>query len=366
MSHLPRRACGQEGNPCRDTHSNRLYAPLSSGSVCHVSWARITTVTGECQSLRHPEEQQTATDSIDARSCPECRGSLIADAGGGETLCEDCGLVVDDDRIDRGPEWRAFDARERDEKSRVGAPTTKLLHDDGLTTTIGWQNQDAYGNVLADEKRARMKRLRTWQDRIRTDNPGERNLQYALGEINRMAGALGVPESVQEVGAVIYRRALDEDLLRGRSIEAIAAAALYAACRKEGLPRSLDEVTSVARVGLVEIGRAYRHLAGELELRIRPTDPNKYIPRFCSALGVSEEIERTATEIVDVTTDQALHTGKSPAGFAGAAIYAASILCNEKRTQKAVAEAADVTVVTIRNRYQEQIEAIDGPFLAPD
>jgi transcription initiation factor TFIIB len=290
---------------------------------------------------------------------------LIADADGGETLCEDCGLVVDDDRIDRGPEWRAFDARERDAKSRVGAPTTKLLHDDGLTTTIGWQNEDAYGNVLADEKRARMERLRTWQNRIRTDNPGERNLQYALGELNRMAGALGVPESVQEVGAVIYRRALDDDLLRGRSIEGTAAAVLYAACRKEDLPRSLDEITSVARVDLVEIGRAYRHLARELELRIRPTDPKMYIPRFCSALGVSEEIERLAGEIIEITTDNGLHTGKSPAGFAGAAIYAAGILCNEKRTQETVAEAANVTVVTIRNRYQEQMEAIDDASLAP-
>ena len=181
-----------------------------------------------------------------------------------------------------------------------------------------------------------------------------------------MAGALGVPKSVQEVGAVIYRRALDDDLIRGRSIEGVAAAALYAACRKEGLPRTLDEITNVARVETVEIGRAYRYLARELELQIRPTDPNRYVPRFCSALGVSEEIEQLAGEIVDATTDQGLHTGKSPAGFAGAAIYAAGILCNEKRTQGAVAEAADVTVVTIRNRYQEQMEAIDGVSLAPD
>lgn len=334
--------------------------------MCHDLVARILTVTGDRQTLRHPDETTTETDRAAVRSCPECRGSLIADADNGETLCEDCGLVVDGEQIDRGPEWRAFDASEKKQKSRVGAPTTKRLHDDGLTTTIGWQDQDAYGNVLAEEKRARMERLRTWQDRIRTDNPGERNLQYALGELNRMAGALGVPKSVQEVGAIIYRRALDEDLIRGRSIEGIAAAALYAACRKEALPRSLDEVTDVARVDLVEIGRAYRYLAGELELRIEPTDPNKYVPRFCSALGVTEEIERTASEIVDITTDQGLHTGKSPAGFAGAAIYAAGILCNDKRTQEAVAEAADVTIVTIRNRYQEQMEAIEGASLAPE
>jgi len=296
---------------------------------------------------------------VRAETCPECGGTVVPDEARAETNCRDCGLVVTDSEIDRGPEWRAFSKAERDEKTRVGAPTTETMHDRGLTTNIGWRDQDAYGNALAPEKRARMQRLRKWHQRVRTKEAGERNLQFALSEIERMAAAMGVPDSVCEVGAVIYRRSLDADLIRGRSIEGVAASALYTACRSEGLPRSLDEVTAVSRVGKVEIGRTYRYVVRELDLEMEPVDPKKYVPRFCSTLDLDEEIESKASEIIDVAAGDGRLSGKSPTGFAGAAIYAAGILCDEKRTQHEVAEAADVTEVTIRNRYQEQLEAMD-------
>ncbi|PSQ51005.1 transcription initiation factor IIB 3, partial [Halobacteriales archaeon SW_6_65_15] len=293
------------------------------------------------------------------RTCPECDSAkLVQSADETELTCEDCGLILERETIDRGPEWRAFDSKERNEKSRVGAPTTQTMHDKGLTTSIDWKDKDAYGNSLSSEKRTQMHRLRKWQKRLRTKDAGERNLQFALGEIDRMASALGVPRSVREVACVIYRRALNEDMIRGRSIEGTSTAALYAACRKEGIPRSLEEVAEVSRVERKEIGRTYRYLSQELGLEMQPVDPKQYVPRFCSEIGLSEEVEAKTNEIIEVTVEQGLLSGKSPTGYAAAAIYAASLLCNEKKTQREVAEAAQVTEVTIRNRYQEQIEAM--------
>ncbi|WP_425491751.1 transcription initiation factor IIB [Halohasta salina] len=276
----------------------------------------------------------------------------------GELMHEPTGLIIENDRIDRGPEWRAFTHSERQEKSRVGAPTTNTMHDKGLTTTIDWKNEDAYGRSLSSEKRSQMHRLRKWQERIRTKDAGERNLQFALSEVDRMASALGVPQSVREVASVIYRQALNEDLIRGRSIEGVSTAALYAACRKEGIPRSLEEIAEVSRVDRKEIGRTYRYISQELGLEMRPVDPKKYVPRFSSQLDLSEEVQAKAKEIIDTTAEEGLLSGKSPTGFAAAAIYAASLLCNEKKTQREVADVAQVTEVTIRNRYQEQIEAM--------
>ena len=311
------------------------------------------------QRERNTETEQPAQETEYEQVCPECEsGNLIKSADQGELTCEDCGLVLETDNIDRGPEWRAFNHSERQSKSRVGAPTTQTMHDKGLTTQIGWRNKDASGRSLSAEKRTQMNRLRKWQERVRTKDAGERNLQFALSETDRMASALGVPRSVREVASVIYRRALSEDLIRGRSIEAVAASALYAACRKEGIPRSLEEVTHVARVEQKEIGRTYRYIARELELGMRPVDPQKYVPRFCSALDLSEEVQSKANEVIETSAGEGLLSGKSPTGYAAAAIYAASLLCNEKKTQREVADVAQVTEVTIRNRYQEQIEAV--------
>ena len=321
--------------------------------------------TGESVHVRKREtaesEQEQSDKSDDERfQCPECDSTNVhEDTSHGELVCDDCGLVLEEENIDAGPEWRAFNHDERQNKSRVGAPTTKAMHDKGLTTTIDWKNRDAYGRMISPNKRSQMARLRKWQERIRTKDAGERNLQFALSEIDRMASGLGLPRSVRETASVIYRRALKDDLIRGRSIEGVATASLYAGCRQEGLPRSLEEIAHFSRVQRKEIGRTYRYVSQELGLELHPVDPKQYVPRFCSKLGVGERVQQKAVEIIDETAEKGLLSGKSPTGYAAAAIYASALLCNEKRTQKEVAEVAKVTEVTIRNRYQEQIMALD-------
>lgn len=305
------------------------------------------------------EEEKEVNDSARAKeevTCPECGGDLFED--GGEKVCGECGLVVEEDMIDPGPEWRAFDSQERESKSRVGSPTTVTMHDKGLTTSIDWRDKDAYGNSLSPEKRRRMRRMRKWQERIRTKDSSERNLQFALSEIDRMSSALGVPRDVREIASVLYRRALEKDLIRGRSIEGVASACLYAACRTKGIPRSLEEIETASRVKRKEIGRTYRYISQELGLEMEPVDPKQYVPRYCAELNLSEAVQIKAKEIIEKTKEAGLLSGKSPTGFAAAAIYAASLLCNEKRTQREVAEVANVTEVTIRNRYQEQIKVL--------
>ncbi|WP_458207156.1 transcription initiation factor IIB [Haladaptatus sp. NG-SE-30] len=306
------------------------------------------------------EETEVEEQRTGGQSCPECSGKLIADAGHGETICEDCGLVVEEDNVDRGPEWRAFDAKEKNEKSRVGAPTTNTMHDKGLSTNIDWRNKDAYGNSLGSRQREKMQRLRKWNERFRTRDSKERNLKQALGEIDRMASALGLPDNVREMASVIYRRALNEDLLPGRSIEGVSTSCVYAAARQAGVPRSLDEITDVSRVDKSEVARTYRYVVRELSLEVKPADPESYVPRFASGLDLSDESEHRARELLRNAKEQGVHSGKSPVGLAAAAVYAAALLTNEKTTQAEVSDVADISEVTIRNRYHELLEAEEG------
>ncbi|WP_232701602.1 transcription initiation factor IIB [Halobacterium wangiae] len=306
---------------------------------------------------RRTRAESEAQDAIEDVECPECGGDLVVDEERGETVCGECGLVVEEDSIDRGPEWRAFNATENDQKSRVGAPTTNMMHDKGLSTNIGWQNKDAYGNSLSGRQRRKMQRLRKWNERFRTRNSKERNLKQALGEIERMASALGLPDNVRQTASVIYRRALNEDLLPGRSIEGVATSALYAAARQANTPRSLDEVANVSRVERDEIARTYRYVVRELGLEVAPTDPASYVPRFCSELELPDEVERRARELLTAAEDAGITSGKSPVGLAAAAVYAASLLTNERITQSEVSDVANISEVTIRNRYHEILEA---------
>lgn len=295
----------------------------------------------------------------DVKKCPVCGSTkLIFDPERGEIVCTSCGYVVAQNIIDTGPEWRAFDASQREKRGRVGAPITYTIHDKGLSTMIDWKNKDIHGHELSATTRAQMYRLRKWQRRIRVSDAAERNLAFALSELDRMASQMGLPRNVKEMAAVLYRKAVMEHLIRGRSIEGVTAACLYAACRMAKVPRTLDEIEEVARVDKKEIGRSYRFIARELSLRLPPTSPIDYVNRFADQLGLSERTKSRAIKLLQEAIKKGLTSGRGPMGVAAAALYIASVLEGEKRTQREVAEVAHVTEVTVRNRYKELVERL--------
>ena len=292
--------------------------------------------------------------------CPSCSGiRLSRDYKRGERVCTECGLVVDEDVIDQGPEWRAFDSDQYEKKARTGAPMTYTLYDKGLSTMIGWKNRDSYGKSIPTRNRAQIFRLRKWQRRIRLADAIERNLAVALSTLDRMSSGMGLPRTVRETAAMIYRKAALQKLVRGRTVDGVAAAALYAACRQCHVPRTLDEISTAAHMSRKDIGRTYRYVARELDLKILPTIPQDYISRFCSALQLSSDVQTKTVEILQKATDKELASGRGPTGMAAAALYIATVLCGERRTQREIAEVAGVTEVTIRNRYKELSEKLD-------
>ena len=292
--------------------------------------------------------------------CPECGSThLSKDYSRAELICNDCGLVIDEELIDHGPEWRAFDSEQREKRARAGAPMTYTIHDKGLSTMIDWKNRDSYGKSIPTRNRAQLYRLRKWQRRVRISDATERNLAIALSALDRMASNLGLPRTIRETAAMIYRKAALKKLVRGRSIEGVTAAALYAACRQCHVPRTLDEISNLAHIYKKEIGRTYRFISRELGLKLLPTSPEDYISRFCSELKLSSDVQAKTLEILQEVSYRELISGRGPTGIAAASIYIASILCGEHRTQREVAEMAGVTEVTIRNRYKEIAEKLD-------
>ncbi len=292
--------------------------------------------------------------------CPKCKSThLSRDNYRAELVCDDCGLVIEENLIDYGPEWRAFDSEQREKRSRVGAPMTYMIHDKGLSTTIDWKNRDSYGKPIPTRNKAQMYRLRRWQKRIRIGNAVERNLMIALSALDRMSSTMGLPRNVRETAAMIYRKAALKNLVRGRSIEDVAAAALYAACRQCHAPRTLDEISKITNIPKRNIGRNYRFVSRELKLKLMPTVPEDYISRFCSGLKLNGEVKVKATEILKEVEGKKITNGQNPISIAAASLYIASVLCDERRTQSEIANEAGVTEVTIRNHYKNLAEKLD-------
>ena len=285
--------------------------------------------------------------------CSECgQNSVISDPTNGELICSTCGLVVKETVLNRTPEWRAFTLAEKQSHARVGAPTSMALFDKGLSTTFQ-PSKDAQGRYFSSTKRLKMLRLRRWNYRAQRYTSVHRNLTQAMNAVTWLAEALHIPRAVIDTAAVFYRKALSLDLVKGRSIQSIAAASLYLACRLSQTPRSLKQVADVSPRSRKEIARCYRLLLRELRIHIPVDRPKKYVPEIASKVGLNQQTQNEADAILTYANKQFAVTGKAPKGMAAAALYIASIMTKQKVTQRDIAKASGVTEVTVRNRYKQ-------------
>ncbi|TQQ83777.1 transcription initiation factor IIB family protein [Halonotius terrestris] len=281
--------------------------------------------------------------SEDTTDCPECDGKLQAD--GDETVCSNCGLVVDSDPIDHGPEWRSFNDSQTNPE-RTGAPLTVARHDRGLSTEIG------YDSGLSEQRRRQFVRLRRQHNRARVRSKRERNQIYAFTEIRRLSSEESLPTQVRDHACSLFKSAQAESLLRGRSLEGFAAACVYAACRIEELSRTVEETVTTAKADRGEFQAAYDALNRELGLPVAPTSPAEYLPRYATELELSSEIERRARELVERTQREGIANGRNPSGVAAACLYTAAKEADAELTQQEAADIASVTPVTLRNTFQ--------------
>ncbi|MEK6919228.1 MAG: TFIIB-type zinc ribbon-containing protein [Nanoarchaeota archaeon] len=288
------------------------------------------------------------------KKCPECDSiNLTYDPQRGEVICNDCGLLVEEKMVDTGHEVHAqFDKGEK--KGRGGAPLSIQKFDKGLTTNVG-EISDIYR--LESKQTRKFLRLKKWQERVSTSI--ERNLRLAMAELRRVASFLSLPKVVGDEAARVYNFVLQRGLVRGRSMESVIAACIYAACRSYNIPRTLDEIANASDVERKEIGRTYRFIIRKLAIKVTPSSPKDYISRFASILSLSPKTQNEALKILKKADISELTSGRGPAGIAAAALYVAALINDEKKTQREVADVAGITEVTIRNRYKELIDRLD-------
>jgi transcription initiation factor TFIIB len=294
--------------------------------------------------------------TITVTECPECTGRLATE--GGEIACVECGLIVNEYHLDHRGEARQF-PDDQENRARTGAPLTPSRHDRGLSTQIGF-GRDGHGNALSSEKRRQLARLRREHSRAKWGSKAERNLGTACTEIARMTSALGLPYAVREDASQLFREAQTADLIRGRSIEALAAGSVYAACRRGGHTQTTTDVATVARCSEAKVTLGYGVLNRDLQLAIEARTPPEFVPRIASGLDCSPETERRARKLAKSAFEQGIAVGANPAGVAAGCL---AVVVEDRDlyiTQADIADAADVSTVTLRKHRDRVREAVQG------
>lgn len=299
-----------------------------------------------------PDTSNSGPAVEEERICPECGSAhLVRDDMHGEVFCAACGFVLSERAIDSGPEWAAHSMEEVDRLTHTGPPRKPLAGASSLTTVIPYPARDIRGRPIPVRAREAFSRLRRLQVTSSVSGRRER-ISVDMGRtMNRIASHLGLPKSVREEAAFVCRRVIESRALRGRSAAAIVAASLYAACRIDGVPRTLGEVGAAAGIPRKVIARYYRELHRVGVIRNVPLSrPLDYVGRFCTELGLSSRVGTEAMRLLQTWDQLGISGSLSPVGTAATAIYLAAEFCGEPRHQTQVAKATGVTEVTLRSR----------------
>ncbi len=272
---------------------------------------------------------------------------IITDSDRGEVFCGGCGLVLVQNLDDTSHENRSYSSEDFMKNARTGPATTLTMFDKGLSTVIG-ANKDSSGNSLSSKTKYEFNRLRTWDKRSKSRTTSSLSKAFTL--LHGMKTKIGAPDNVVENAAYIYRKAVNAKLTRGRTMASLISASLYASCRQNNIPRTLDDIAAAGNVERRILSRDLRTIIKKLGLNLNQYDTASFIVKISNNMNLSEKTKRDAFEILKKCEDEGITAGKHPVAQAASSLYVACIVNGEKISQKKFSIESGISDVTIRNR----------------
>ena len=229
--------------------------------------------------------------------------------------------------------------------------------DMGLSTLIEAKDKDVTGKSLSIENRRMFYRLRMC-DRNSRSAITSKSFQKAFTLLDAISSKLGLPESVIEESAYLFRKIAARKILAGRSTAAMLSATIYATCRITDTPRTLQDISDAANIKKKVLQRTYRFLAKEMNLSPEAYTPSEFVSRIAKGLTLSEKTQRLTFKILDLCAKKHVSTSKNPMAMAAAAIHLAATTNDEKMSQLKISKISGISAVTIRERRKEIVKKI--------
>jgi len=287
--------------------------------------------------------------SQDNLECQNCNGeNVVFDHGTGEKICSGCGIVLSVEREYIDP---LLDTNTNLSNMNLGTPSSLAHHDKNLSTMISYSNVDADGVAISVNQRSAIQRMRRWNKISNNNRSYHRNLKNAFAVLIRIKDKLSLSETIIEKSAYYYRKILDQNLIKGRSIKGFVVACVYVSCREMNVPRTIEEIAEISNTDKIFAGKCYRLLVRKLKVRLPSIDSTSHLARIANNAGISEKTLRHAVQMMSQIKDDPISFGKDPCAIAVAVLYGACLDKGEKTSQSKISLAGKVSVVTLRKRF---------------
>jgi transcription initiation factor TFIIB len=226
----------------------------------------------------------------------------------------------------------------------------------------------------------RVRELSRAQNKSNHDK-ANKTLQAAYGQITTLCEANNINKTVAETTKLLYKKAEEGKIFKGKSQDAIIAGCIFIACRQHEVPRSFREIYKLTNVSKKEIGRTFKVLEAYLGKVMRDqgakvsgngavlnsssfkhtksTEASELIGRATVRLQLPTYIRLIAEECAARVTQMGVAAGRSPLSITGACLYLVAHLMGDGRSPKEIGSAVDVSDGTIRTAYKLIVAELD-------
>jgi len=279
--------------------------------------------------------------------CIECEGSIIYTPEIGETVCNQCGLVINERGLDlTNSDKRIYGEQQYMNRKQYGSLITPLTPAVGLHTVL----------LTEEITNPDFRRVAKWNTRLTWN---EKNILIATTELRRISSNLNLPYYVKVSAIKIYKKLNKMNILKGRSINAMVAACIYYSCRKWRVNRMFKEILEETSCSEKEIRRCFHVLLNELNLNVPAVDLNSLIPKYALKLKLDRSVVNSVITLLESNKDSMFIMGKDPKGVCAGALYLICKFKNMNVNQERIAEVVGVSIVTIRSRYKEFLKNLN-------
>ncbi|CAG8811147.1 27672_t:CDS:1, partial [Racocetra persica] len=170
-----------------------------------------------------------------------------------------------------------------------------------------------------------------------------------LREIEAMCTSMDLSQEVIDTTKQLYKRTVEEKVMRGKNKIAFYAACIYIACRINKVARSFKEISASTQVSKKHLARAVKNLVATFELNMGLMKSEDLMTRFCNRLGLSHEIERTCSKISQRIEELGFLTGRTQNTIAAATIHFVASIRNISVSIENIACVSGMAVPSIKS-----------------
>lgn len=295
------------------------------------------------------------TTGSDGRQCSHCQSTdiILEEA---IFICRSCGSITDR-FIDMTAEWRYYGAEDSksSDPTRCGLPVNHLLPESSLGSIISNSVKESYDMKL-------IRKYHMWNSMTYK----ERSLYNIFDNITVNATNSGISNSIIEEAKMFYKQVSENKISRGENRSGLIATSIYMSCKSNKVPRSTKEIAKIFNLKTKTMTKGCKKFQDLMQMNMDCTTPVDFIQRFCCKLGLDNEIRELCKSVVEKADQLCIVSENTPPSISAGTIYLCNIVCGLGISKKEMADACELSQVTLSKCYKKLHEHRSLLFSAED